>query len=149
MLAVCFHTLCFSNDAIRRSRWTTKSVARNSRHSGASPVTTIGLPSQPDSVTALLRFFMDLASLIVSPVNIVEEERRCEELAAAAAPSPLRISCRSAASWGVPSRSVRVRFSGTPVLRYSVYRGSGGFYGERGSQPSSLNPCFHFVVTCV
>ena len=53
-------------------------------------------------------FFMGLAPLIVPRVRGAEEERRCEELAAAAARSPLRISCRSAASWGVPWRSVRV-----------------------------------------
>ena len=48
--------------------------------------------SQPDSVTVILRFFMDLAPLIVPPVRAAEEERRCEELDAAAARSPFRIS---------------------------------------------------------
>ena len=41
--------------------------------------------SQPDSVTVILRFFMDQAPLIVPPVRGAEEEHHCEELDAAAA----------------------------------------------------------------
>ena len=41
-------------------------------------------------------------------VGVTEKESHWEEFVAVAAPSPLRIYCRSAASWGAPWRSIRV-----------------------------------------
>ena len=90
-------------------------------------------------VTAILRFFVDLAPLPVPPVSGAEEERRWEELAAAAARSSLRISCRSAGSWGVPWRSVRAPMTNASASRIEPEH-------IHVSRPHTFSPAFSMTT---